>query len=123
MCQAAAALQIGLAGTTWLCNQNIPNTDVCTWLGVTCSGSSVAAIELAAKNLVGTIPSSLGGLSSLAYMSLVYNNLVGPIPSTLCSITKLTTLYLYSNKFTCYPSCISSVLDNDLGSLIQAPCP
>ena len=123
MCNLAAAMQVSAGGYSgWLCDNNTPKLDICTWVGVTCTSFLITKIDLKLKNIYGsiptslgglllltyldlrfdhcdgTIPTSLGGLSSLRYLDLGYNNLVGPIPNTLGSLSLLSRLILSSNQ-------------------------
>ena len=138
MCNLAAAMTVSTGGYSgWLCNQNTPKSDICTWQGVTCSASRVTVIgfydcyflgtiptslggllklqtlNLRYNQLVGPIPTSFGGLSSLSYLSFYSNCLVGAIPSTLCALQKLSYLNTLGNKFSCFPSCLLSVPSNN----------
>ena len=85
MCDLAAAINPhsqGLAG--WDCSGSTPSPSVlCVWGGVICNGdSSVINIDLHNRGLDGTLPASIGGLSSLIYLSLSYNLLTGVIPTS-----------------------------------------
>jgi len=53
---------------------------------------TVTTIDLSSNNLHGTIPSSLGSLSSLTGVTLAANNLTGTIPSQLGSLANLHVL-------------------------------
>ena len=68
----------------------------------------------------GTIPSTIGGLTSLRDLYLLRNSLVGTIPSTMTALTSLQYLDLYSNSLVgTIPSAISgltSLLYLDLAS-------
>jgi len=56
---------------------------------------------LAGNELSGAIPSSLGNLTNLAALDLSSNQLTGSIPYSLGNLTNLTTeLYLYNNQLT-----------------------
>ena len=56
-----------------------------TWYGVTCDGGNTTVQRLAYynNNLVGTIPTELGNLSSLQELWLYSNQLTGSIPTKL----------------------------------------
>lgn len=56
--------------------------------------------DLAVNGLTGTIPSSIGGITSLRVLGLGDNSLLGTIPRTLSSLTNLTTLGLQNNQLT-----------------------
>ena len=77
----------------------------CSYHGVTCgavSGSaayeSVTGITLFNLSLTGTIPSSIGSLTSLQIMDLSYNRLNGTMPSSIGSLTLLTSINLSINR-------------------------
>ncbi|MBC6480163.1 MAG: hypothetical protein GDA56_22650 [Hormoscilla sp. GM7CHS1pb] len=74
--------------------------EVGTWHGVTVENSRVTEIKLGKNNLVGTIPSELGGLSSLQHLNLINNSLTGTIPSDLGGLSSLTSLRLHNNDLT-----------------------
>ena len=59
--------------------------------------SSLAQLELHRNNLLGTIPKSLGRLRSLTVLKLSYIKLTGPIPLSLGSLSKLTNISLNNN--------------------------
>jgi hypothetical protein len=52
------------------------------------------------QNLAGTIPTSIGALTSLTAFRISQNGLGGTIPSSLGSLTALTSLKLHENVFT-----------------------
>lgn len=73
-------------GAQWIRNENWGDNSVsvCSWFGILCSGDGLAInINLAANNLVGEIPSSLGSLMDLESLRLDNNQLTGSIPSSL----------------------------------------
>ncbi|XP_074275149.1 LRR receptor-like serine/threonine-protein kinase RPK2 [Silene latifolia] len=83
--------------STWL-----STTDHCTWPGVTCSSSSnshVTSLNLAGKNLAGTLHSAAGNLSELRFLSLQNNAFSGDIPPEIGNLRRLETLELQSNNF------------------------
>src|SRR5690606_28482294 len=56
----------------------------CTWYGVQCNGQNqVTGLILSENNLSGTLPDSLGQLSTLGNLSLYGNEIGGPIPASL----------------------------------------
>ena len=61
----STALDGWTVSTDWL-----SASSPCTWYGVTCSssGTQVVALALAANNLGGTLPTSLGNLTALTYV-------------------------------------------------------
>jgi Leucine-rich repeat (LRR) protein/PKD repeat protein len=104
--------------TDW---RNASNTDFsdsgteCTWYGVTCDAGETAVKELVLdqNNLVGTLPSSLGNLTSLTRLNLYFNKLSGTIPTELGDLTHLTYLDLSYNRH------LSSTIPAQLGNLTQ----
>jgi Leucine-rich repeat (LRR) protein len=77
-----------------------------SWQGVTCSGTpaecssqvcQVAKLDLTYYNLLGTLPSDIGNLSSLIEFSLYTNALSGTIPSELGQLQALTFLDVDDN--------------------------
>eukprot|EP01042_Synura_sphagnicola_P002768 gene2768-biopygen2991 len=71
------------------------------WTGVGCSASSaVTSISLVSKSITGTLPFSLGLLTSLAYINLGANSIRGSIPFSLGGLTSLSYLSLYGNSLT-----------------------
>ena len=68
------------------------------------------ALQLNSNELVGTIPRSYGSLSEIETMSLSTNRLSGSVPSSLCMNMELEILMLGKNEFSCYPSCLTSVM-------------
>ena len=89
----------------------IPGTEG-GWHGVTVDGGSmtVTKIDLYNNNLVGTIPSSLGGLINLGYLGLNDNQLTGSIPPELGSLSNLNLLWLQRNQ-------LSGSIPAELGNL------
>ncbi|MEM1325981.1 MAG: S8 family serine peptidase [Bacteroidota bacterium] len=82
--------------TTW--NLNDP---INTWHGVQTTSqlptSCVSIVRLSDNNLVGTIPSSLGNMTSLFQLSLSNNQLTGTIPAALGNCSELRFLSLSNN--------------------------
>ena len=71
------------------------------WYGVICSiDYHVKDLSLYSNNLIGSIPSTIGQLSSLQYRFLYGNQLIGTIPLTIGQLSSLQHLYLYSNQLT-----------------------
>ncbi|XP_050106544.1 probable LRR receptor-like serine/threonine-protein kinase At3g47570 isoform X2 [Malus sylvestris] len=106
-------------------NWSTSNSDICNWVGVTCSVHHlrVTALNLSYMGLTGTIPPHLGNLSFLValefrnnsfggtlptelshlrrlkFISFGFNEFKGTIPSWFGSLSKLQTLDLYGNQF------------------------
>ncbi|XP_050940198.1 probable LRR receptor-like serine/threonine-protein kinase At3g47570 [Cucumis melo] len=73
----------------------------CDWAGVTCSPTirKVMVLNLEARQLTGSIPSSLGNLTHLTEIRLGDNNFLGPIPQELGKLLLLRHLNLSFNDF------------------------
>ena len=127
LCDFVAAINpnsYGIAG--WTCNgyPPVPSTMVCSsWAGITCEKGEVIGINLSGHLLSGTLPASIGLLTSLRYLdvsnnlltgtipssfslmlnligfSIEYNGFSGPLPSDITDMTKLQLLYLGYNNF------------------------
>jgi len=96
---ALIALYNSTDGANWSNNDNWlggVGTE-CTWHGVTCAGSHVQILDLAANQLNGNIPPELGNLSNLEWLHLHYNQLSGSIPPELGSLLNLWVLELNNN--------------------------
>ncbi|KAK9678075.1 hypothetical protein RND81_11G186500 [Saponaria officinalis] len=77
-----------------------PLSDHCTWPGVTCSfDGHVTSLNLAGRNLVGTLHSAVANLSELRFLSLPNNVFSDYIPPEIGNLRKLETLELQSNNF------------------------
>ena len=72
----------------------------CDWYGVTCTGGDLTELSLSSNNLVGTIPSGLGNLTTLTALQLGSNSLSGSIPTELGNLTTLEYLSFYDNSLT-----------------------
>ncbi|KAL5550442.1 hypothetical protein UlMin_000618 [Ulmus minor] len=97
-----------------------PNSDCCSWEGVTCKEGRVTGLDLSwegitsaeienstlfnlqsleSLNLFGnnfnsTIPARIGNLTSLNYLNLSYAGFVGQVPSSVSRLIQLVTLRL-----------------------------
>ncbi|XP_020099066.1 receptor protein kinase-like protein ZAR1 [Ananas comosus] len=81
-----------------LLNWNSSDPNPCSWNGVTCISALVVSLSLPKKRLVGSLPSSLGSLTSLRHLNLRTNRLFGPVPSGLFAAVGLQSLVLYGNS-------------------------
>ncbi|XVE84656.1 hypothetical protein DITRI_Ditri17bG0030500 [Diplodiscus trichospermus] len=73
--------------------------DACKWPFVTCdTQGNVITVNLAKKNLVGTISPAFGNLTALKNLNLNDNNLTGPIPSGLTKLSSLQLLDVSNNN-------------------------
>ncbi|XP_021801914.1 probable LRR receptor-like serine/threonine-protein kinase At3g47570 [Prunus avium] len=73
----------------------------CSWVGVTCNNSTkrVLILMLNSKNLVGSLPPSIGNLSHLTGINLVNNRFSGEIPQEMGRLQSLRSLNLSYNSF------------------------
>ena len=86
-------------GANWTNNTNWGTTeDVSTWYGITVLANKVVTIDLNRNNLDGSIPVSLGQLTSLLYLKLDSNKISGSIPVELGNLSNLLQLYLGGNQ-------------------------
>ena len=110
--EALIALYNATDGENWTSgwNWNGAAGTECSWYGVTCSGDNLTGLNLASNNLVGTIPSELGDLTTLTSLDLSRNTLTGSIPTELGNLTSLEYLYLNYNQLT-------GAIPSELGNL------
>jgi len=80
------------------------------WTGIGCTGGFVSAINVASQGIAGTLPSSLGLLSTLRLIYLDENVFAGTIPPEIGSLDALVTLRLGDNR-------LSGTLPSSLGLL------
>ncbi|KAJ4758263.1 Protein STRUBBELIG-RECEPTOR FAMILY 8 [Rhynchospora pubera] len=85
--------------TTQLTGWTATGGDPCgrNWRGVSCSGSSIASIDISGLGLGGTMSSQLSSLLSLTQLDMSYNNISGEISSDLPP--NATLINLAANKF------------------------
>ncbi len=84
-------------GASWVGARGwLSNLSVCNWSYVACDGSCrVDTLSLVQKNLVGSIPASLGALRHLVVLNLVESGVSGPLPAAaLSQLTSLDRLLL-----------------------------
>nr|CAD1834948.1 unnamed protein product [Ananas comosus var. bracteatus] len=93
-----------------LLNWNSSDPNPCSWNGVTCISALVVSLSLPKKRLVGSLPSSLGSLTSLRHLNLRTNRLFGRVPSGLFAAVGLQSLVLYGNS-------LYSPLPSEIGNL------
>ncbi len=98
-CQALVALYNSATGAGWTTSTNwLSSTTAGTWYGVAVSGGHVTGIQMVSNNLIGTIPTEIGNLTSLTYFNLPQNQLSGSIPHEIGNLPALYQLSLYSNQ-------------------------
>ena len=93
-------------GATWTNNGGWgtigpSNCDVCQWYGVTCDlDNNIVELLLSQNNMTGTVPASLGTITTLKKVNFFSNNLSGTMPDIWGSMQDLKFLDLSSNAFT-----------------------
>lgn len=85
--------------TSWTANDSL---NCCNWTGVECgpvsnSGRRVTHLNLASKNLSGSISNSIGSLDQLISLNLSQNFLKGVVPLGVFQLQSLKVLDLSSN--------------------------
>ena len=108
LCDLVTAIpRLKLLPVPWSCpNASMTKTQSwCKpWTGISCSNNvlkKITSLTLSNRALVGTIPTSIGLLTSLnRYLWLFNNHLGGTIPSTLGNLTLLMSLRLDENSLT-----------------------
>lgn len=103
MCDLANGLvttssRAGLRG--WNCSSRTPQSDICSWSGVSCLGKVITDMNFNNNNhIVGTLSTSLGLINSLTVLHMSYiNNLHGTIPTSIGLMYRLVRLSLYSTS-------------------------
>ncbi len=98
---ALIALYYATDGANWTNNTNWnTSTPVHDWYGVTVVGNRVVEINLNHNNLVGTLPTQIGDLTSLTTLYLTSNQITGNIPVEIGNLSSLTSLSLNYNQLT-----------------------
>lgn len=88
----------GLVGG-WTASWDL-STPMCQWTGIKCDQDNVVGVRLRGMGLRGTIPSSLGNLTTLEALDLSNNNLNGTLPPSLSRCTTLKTFDVSENALT-----------------------
>ena len=79
---------------------NYASIAMCTWFGVVCNTAGrVTALNLGTNHLVGSIPSSLTGLTELTRLNLYSNTLSGSLPNFLDDFVLLEYVDLGNNTY------------------------
>jgi Leucine-rich repeat (LRR) protein len=73
---------------------------VCQWEGITCNGSSgvVTGVDVSGNRLEGTLPNSLGSISTLRDVYLSSNAYEGTLPQSIANLPNLVNLDVSNNK-------------------------
>ena len=89
---AIVALYKSSAGVKWLTSKHWldESFSVCSWYHVSCSSGEVLRLGLQGNNLVGSVQTEVGWLSSLTAVQLYANSMYGQLPSELGSLVGLT---------------------------------
>ncbi|MEO9474425.1 MAG: LamG-like jellyroll fold domain-containing protein [Cyclobacteriaceae bacterium] len=88
-------------GDSWVDNSNWgTDAPLDDWYGVDTNEGVVTTLSLAANNLTGTLPASLGSLVSLDYLLLFNNAITGTIPPEYGNLTKATYFNISLNQLT-----------------------
>eukprot|EP01041_Mallomonas_annulata_P009574 gene9574-19896_t len=88
------------SNVNWNCINGNPVSDVCTWAGVTCTIGVVTGISITDPGATGSLPTSLGDITSLTSLIIASTSLIGVIPTTLDKLTSLSVLDITNNGFT-----------------------
>ncbi|KAL5202527.1 hypothetical protein ABZP36_013479 [Zizania latifolia] len=84
----------------------------CGWMLVTCYDGHVSGLELAHRNLTGTLSPAIGKLRRLRFLFLQHNAISGPIPGTVARLHQLRRLDLSYNQLTgAIPSALGDLRD------------
>lgn len=104
MCSLSAALNTGRALPSWQCTSSLPWT-VCSgstsnWGGyVTCNTyGRITAITMSNLGLTGTIPTSIGDMTTLTLLDLSSNNIHSTIPTSIGLLSNLNSFKIFSNS-------------------------
>jgi Leucine-rich repeat (LRR) protein len=86
-------------GSAWVDNTNwLTKAPLNSWYGVTMSDGRVTQLHLINNRLVGSLPATIGNLTSLNILNFRQNQLNGVIPSSVGSFKKLWVFDVSSNK-------------------------
>ncbi len=77
-----------------------PQSDPCTWYGLTCDiNGKLSRIILQNNNLTGSLPPEIGDLTDLTVLDLLTNHITGNISPELGTLDNVTLLDLSANAF------------------------
>ena len=102
-------------GPNWYKNTNwLSSAPMSIWFGVTVDPykGTVTALGLGGNNLIGTIPSSIGNLSSLVTLNLGGNQLSGSIPVSVGTMSNLVSLDVSVNRINSIPNGLVAGMTN-----------
>ena len=119
LCKIAVALNPAGKGVSgWDCSAGIPSAaGVCTWGGITCSKNNVISVNLSGLGLSGSIPASIGDITTIQSLILSNNNIIGTIPSSITNLIGLTNINISGNKLSgVIPTALCQVTSHSLGS-------
>lgn len=66
--------------------------------GIKTTGDKVTEISLSSNNLDGTLPDSIGSISSCKFLYLNWNRIKGKLPKNLKNLGELEVLQMFSNR-------------------------
>jgi hypothetical protein len=107
-CEALVDLYHSTDGPNWSNKDGWNETnEPCYWFGVRkCAGGHVTELNLSDNGLSGTIPESIGNLSSLEILYLFENQL---LPEFTGNLSNLKELHLSNNQLTSLPESIGNL--------------
>jgi Leucine-rich repeat (LRR) protein len=114
MCDLVLSTSLGsnLDVNGWRCGGGLPLSDTCNWTGVTCESSNVVSININSTSISGTLPASIGDMTSLTSLQFGTNELSGNIPTEIGKLTNLVILSLYNNK-------LNGTIPTSIGDMIN----
>lgn len=68
--------------------------------------SSLTYLELYNNSLSGTIPDMFYNLKNITQLYLARNVLTGNVPPSICALTIVHQVWMFDNRFACYPTCL-----------------
>ena len=108
-------LYFSTQGQSWdpACRWNI-SAAATSWYGVQFDTTTmkVTGVNLAYCYLVGTIPSSIGNLTSMANLDFGYNYLYSTVPASIGNLVNLEALSIFDNSF-------SGTIPLSIGNLVN----
>ncbi|KAK1434730.1 hypothetical protein QVD17_00480 [Tagetes erecta] len=75
------------------------SSNPCTWPEIICTATAITRINLAYKDINGTVPSFICDLKNITHIDLNYNYITGEFPKALYNCTSLQYLDLSLNFF------------------------